>query len=268
MAEAKLRWRPLKAKWTLAKALAVDPLQLKSMATPQKAELAQFLRNQFSTRLNQFTTAGTVSYAVAKLAEDMDSSSKKMLMDMNPFDQIVTTRGKNRVLARAYANRKNPQNALATYITLMQDFFNSKSSTVKGWRSIGYEQDKRIFGYDSHLIRGRRHKGYQDIRFEHTPKYQMTDAERINFWRVYKELYKTDWVPITSYSSDSQREVGQLWMSGDFNKLDFDEAYAKLAELLDARPDVIKETAPGNPADFSQQDVGGGDNLVGGEFVF
>lgn len=250
-----MRWRPLKAKWTLAKALAVDPLQLKSMETPQKAELAQFLRNQFSTRLNQFTRAGAVGYAVAKLAEDMDSSSKKMLMDMNPFDPIVTTRGKSRVLARTYANRKNPQNALATYITLMQDFFNSKSSTVKGWRSIGYEQDKRIFG---EMKDGRKT----------VLKYQMSDAERINFWRVYKELYKTDWVPITSYSSDSQREVGQLWMSGDFNKLDFDEAYAKLAKLLDARPDVIKETVPGNPADFSQQDAGGGDNLVGGEYVF
>lgn len=251
MAEAKVKWRPLKAKWTLAKALAVDPLQLKSMATPQKAELAQFLHSQFSARLSQFTRAGTVGYAVAKLAEDMDFSSKKMLMDMNPFDNIVTTRGKNRVLARAYANRKNPQNALSTYVTLMQDFFNSKSSTVKGWRSIGYEQDKRIFG---EIKVGRKT----------VLKYQMTDAERINFWRVYKELYKTDWVPITSYSSESQREVGQLWMSGDFNKLDFDEAYAKLAELLDARPDVIKESAPGNPADFSQQGGVGGDYLVGG----
>lgn len=244
-------WRPLKAKWTLAKALAVDPMQLRSMNTPQKAELAQFLHNQFSVRLSQFTRAGTVGYAVAKLAEDMDTSSKKMLMDMNPFDNIVTTRGKNRVLARAYANRKNPQNALSTYVVLMQDFFNSKSSTVKGWRSIGYEQDKRIFG---------------EAKFGRKTvlKYQMTDAERINFWRVYKELYKTDWVPITSYSSESQREVGQLWMSGDFNKLDFDEAYAKLAELLDARPDVIKETVPGNPADFSQQGGVGGDYLVGG----
>ena len=226
MAGAKVKWRPLKAKWTLAKALAVDPLQLKSMATPQKAELAQFLHSQFSARLSQFTRAGTVGYAVAKLAEDMDFSSKKMLMDMNPFDNIVTTRGKNRVLARAYANRKNPQNALSTYITLMQDFFSSKSSTVKGWRSIGYEQDKRIFGE----VKVGRKK---------VLKYQMTDAERINFWRVYKELYKTDWIPITSYSSESQREVGQLWVSGDFNKLDFDEAYAKLAELLDIILDYI-----------------------------
>lgn len=248
-------WRPLKAKWTLQKALAVDPIQLRSMATPQKAELAQFLRNQFSTRLNQFTRAGTVGYAVAKLAEDMDSSSKRMLMDMNPFDPIVTTRGKNRVLARAYARRKNPQNALSTYVTLMQDFFNSKSSTVKGWRAIGLEQDKRIFG---EIKDGRKI----------VPKYQMTDAERINFWRVYKELYRTDWTPINSYSSDSQREVGRLWISGDFNKLDLDEAYAKLAELLDSRPDVIKETAPGNPADFTPQDGVGGDNLVGGDYEF
>lgn len=254
MAKAKLSWRPLKAKWTLSKALAVDPLQLKSMATPQKAELAQFLRNQFSSRLSQFTRAGTVGYAVAKLAEDMDSSSKKMLMDMNPFDPIVTTRGKNRVLARAYANRKNPQNALATYITLMQDFFNSKSSSVSGWREIGYEQDKRIFGTGK-------------VGRKTVLNYQMTDAERINFWRVYKELYKTDWIPITSYSSDSQREVGQLWMSGDFSKLDFEAAYAKLAELLDARPDVIKETKPGNPADFTRQAGVGGDNLVGGNEI-
>ena len=81
---ATLRWKPLKSRWTLAKALAVGTMELNRMNTPERAELAQFLRNQFSTRLRTFTKAGTLGYAATKLVDDMTEVSENLMINMNP----------------------------------------------------------------------------------------------------------------------------------------------------------------------------------------
>lgn len=233
---ASLTWAPTGAKWTLKKALAIGPLKLLSMRTEERAELAQFLRSQYAARRAQFTRAGVTGYAMVKLEEDMQEVSEKLGIDMNPHDTVVRTRGGKRYLSKVYAERKNPQNVLATYITLMQDFFNSKSSTVKGWRKIGLEQDLRLFGAKSK-------------RASKTPKYRMSDDERVNFWKVYHELTKTEYTKVQDYSSESQYMVAQLWQSGDFDKSDFEVAYARLSELLNSRPDFLPESSPGDPKD-------------------
>ena len=211
------------------------------MNTPERAELAQFLRNQFNTRLRTFTKAGTLGFAVTKLVDDMSEVSENLMINMNPSDPIVTSKGKQRVLAREYAMRKNPQNALASYVVLMQDFFKAKSSTVAGWRKIGKEQDERIFGTHK--------EGRKTVA-----NYQMTDEERTNFWKVYRELYRTDWISIHDYSSDSQREVGSFWQSGTFDKADFESAYNALVEKLNAKPKFLPEHEPGNENDPFQQE--------------
>lgn len=255
----KISWQKTGRKWNLEAATNVGLLELMKMSTQERAELAQFLRNQFNTRLNSFVRANTVGYAISKLVEDMADVSAKLNIKLDPFDPVVIQRGRKRILSPNFAERKNPQNALASYITLMQDFFKSKSSTVKGWRVIGEEQDKRIFGLVTRVVPGRQYKKKQNIKYETSLRYQMTDAERVMFWKVYRDIYKTGWTSINDYSSDSQRLFGTKWMSGDFNHLDFEEAYSRMVEMLNEVPESIEEHAPGIVGDFFQQE-GGFDN--------
>lgn len=252
---ADIKWKRKGTRWTIKKAVSLSPIEIQRMNTEQRAELAQFLHSQFLTRNAQFKRSGTQGYALTKLIDDMKFVSDKFGMDMNPFDTVVRARGKSRILSSTYANRKNPQNALATYIGLMQDFFSAKSSTVKGWREIGEEQDRRLFGERVVGIRaGRRYKNRTDIRYIKEIRYRMSDAERNTFWKVYRELYKSGaWTGITSYDSEDQRTVARHWQSGDFDKKDFDAAYAAMTRLLNTRPDFLPEHKAGDFGDPTQR---------------
>lgn len=259
---ANISWKSTGRKWSLEAATNVGLMELMKMNTQERAELAQFLRNQFNTRLNSFIRANTVGYALSKLVQDMTDVSEKLNISLDPFDPVVIAKGRRRVLSPAFANRKNPQNALASYITMMQDFFKSKSSTVKGWKEIGVEQDARIFGLVTKVIPGREFKKKQNIKYVTNLRYEMTDAERIMFWKVYRDISKTGWTSINDYSSDSQRLFGTKWMTGDFNRLDFDEAYARMVDKLNERPETIEEHAPGINGDFFQQEGGFDDDYL------
>lgn len=275
-----ISWKGRGRKWSLAAAQNVGLLELMKMNTRQRAELAQFYRNQFILRTDQFARSGRVGYALAKVLKDMEDVNKKLNFHMDPFNPIVVTHKSVHYLSPEWAERKNPQNALASYINIMQDFFKAKSSTVKGWNAIGLAQDKRLFGTlvtnvsryhwkrnpdGSYALneKGRRIKEWYTQTVEH-PEYSMSDAERIMFWRVYEEVRKTGWNGINDYSSDSQRLFATKWQKGDFNRLDFESAYKVLTDMLDERPKGFEEHVPGIKGDFFQQD-GGDDN---GEYVF
>lgn len=261
-------------RWTLKEANALGYFDIRKMSTPEKAELAQFYRNQFGLRIEQFAKAGTVGYAVHKLTADMAEMSEKLGIDMNPLDPIVVPAGRGqRRLSNAYVLMDNPQNKLGAYISLMQKFFTSKSGTVKGWREIGEEQDKRLFGEDVKIIRGKRHKGYQEIRYEYTPKRRMTDRERTLFWRIYHDISKTRYVPLSAiYAQSGQDNFATLWQSPDMWKgidrdsdnddaLDYDKLYARMQALLDREPDNFVEHAPGMGNHSARAE--GGDNING-----
>lgn len=262
---AKLSWKSAGRKWNLEAATHVGLMELMKMNTQERAELAQFLRNQFNKRVNSFVNANTIGYAVSKLVQDMADVSGKLNINLDPFEPVVIARGKRRILSPVFSDRKNPQNALASYITMMQDFFKSKSSTVKGWKEIGAEQDARIFGLVTKVVPGREFKKKQNIKYVTSLRYEMTDAERIMFWKVYRDITKTGWTSINDYSSDSQRLFGTKWMSGDFNHLDFEEAYARMMEMLNAKPKSIEEHAPGIAGDFFQQEGGFDDDYLTGQ---
>ena len=260
----KISWKSTGRKWNLEAATHVGLAELMRMNTQERAELAQFLRNQFNTRVNSFVRANTIGYAISKLVQDMTDVSEKLGVNLDPFSPVVIQRGRTRILSSVFSERKNPQNALASYITMMQDFFQAKSSTVKGWREIGKEQDERIFGLVTKVLPGRKYKKKQNIKYVTTLKYEMSDAERIMFWKVYREITKTGWTSINDYSSDSQRLFGTKWMSGDFNHLDFEEAYKRMEELLNAKPESIEEHVPGIAGDFFQQEGGFDDDYLVG----
>ena len=262
---AETKWKRAGKKWTLKEALSVGPIRLRGMKTEERAELAQFLKSQFTLRLNQFTKAGTIGYAVHKLAKDMEHVSAKLGMKMDPFMNVVTRKGKTRVLAANFAERKNPQNALATYITLMQDFFTAKSSTVRGWREIGENQDRQLFGEITTIKPGRLFKKKQNLIYEKQIAYRMTDAERITFWTVYDMLRKTRWTPLTQkYAAGGQKDFSTLWMTGSFDKRDIEAAYAEMSRLMQGQLDHIEEHKSGDSLDPTRQDEEGGfkDNVL------
>ena len=276
-----LSWKGSGKRWTLKAAQNLGLMGLMKMNTQQRAELAQFYRNQFILRAEQFARAGRVGYALAKVFKDMEDVNEKLGFHLDPFDPIVERRGKYRVLSDEFSMRKNPQNALASYITIMQDFFKAKSSTIKGWDEIGLAQDKRLFGAlvtkvsryhwkrnaDGDYVldeKGHRIKEWYTEERE-TPEYRMSDAERIMFWRVYEEVRKTGWNGINDYSSDSQRLFATHWQTGSFNRLDFSEAYKVLSDMLDERPRYMRENAPGISGDPFQQD---GEGDINGGYQF
>ena len=264
---ATISWNnPGKSKWTLKEALEVSPMRLAVMNTEKRAELAQFLRNQFKSRMSQFTRAGEISPALSTLSYDFTELNKKLGMDLDPFENVVTGNRKLHKLAGDFATRSNPQNALAAYITVMQNFFASKTSTLKGWRDYKQEQDYRLFGHiekeKSKYVRGR-----QYYRNKKVLDYEMTDAERVVFWKVYRDLKKSGWTEINSYDSDIQRKFGSVWRTGKFNKEDIEEAYAKMLEVFDNRPESMRENAPGTSGDPTQPDhVSGEVDVIEGDY--
>ena len=274
-----LSWKGSGKRWTLKAAQNLGLMGLMKMNTQQRAELAQFYRNQFILRTEQFARAGRVGYALAKVFKDMEDVNEKLGFHLDPFDPVVEKRGKYRVLSDEFSMRKNPQNALASYITIMQDFFKAKSSTVKGWDAIGEAQDKRLFGTvvrrtgkfhwqrspNGEYILDKNGKRIKEWEIVESPEYRMTDAERIMFWRVYEEVRKTGWNGINDYSSDSQRLFAYKWQTGDFNRLDFDSAYKVLSDMLDERPRYMRENAPGISGDPFQQD---GEGDINGGYQF
>lgn len=268
---ATLKWKGIGKRWNLKSAQEVGLIDLMRMNTQERAELAQFYRNQFINRVEQFARSSRVGYAVSKVFRDMEDVNKKLGFHLDAFEPIVVAHGKTRQLNDEFAMRKNPQNALASYISVMQDFFKAKSSTISGWDAIGKAQDIRLFG--AHVERtGKFHwqrypngeyvldkngKRIREWEIVETPLYTLTDAERIIFWRVYEEVRKTGWNGINDYSSDSQRLFATQWQTGNFNRLDFDSAYKALTDILDERPKGYPEHVPGINGDFFQQTDGG-----------
>lgn len=252
---ADLSWKGTAKKWTLNEAKSLSPMRIAIMNTQERAELANFLRNQFNTRLSTFTRAGEIGYAVAKLAEDFEKMSDKLGMSVDPFEPVIVSRGKSKTLSPAFADRKNPQNALFSYIVTMQDFFNAKSSTLKGWREIKQEQDFRLFGY-TEKVPSKKVKGRQYYKNVKRLDYTMSDAERITFWRTYKMLKRTGWTEINSYDSDIQRKFGSAWRTGKFDKTDIEAAFSEMLKVFDTRPDYIRESQPGVSSDPTAQDDG------------
>ncbi len=264
---ADTRWKGVGRKWTLKKALDVSPLAILKMDTRSRAELAQFLYTQYRARERTFIKSGVTGYAMVKLKEDMTALNNKLGMDMTLDSPIVTNKGRMRVLSPTYADRKNPQNALMTYITLLQDFFTAKSSTVKGWKQIGEDQDRRLFGERVVSVSaGRKYKNRTVLKYKTEIAHRMSDAERVMFWKVYREAYKADWVNIHSYSSNDQREFATLWMNGTFNHMDIEEAFNAMSKLLSERPDFLPEHPPGVWDDPTALNEEGGnvDNVFGG----
>lgn len=236
------RWKSSEVshKWTLDEAIKVPTEQILHMDIKERAELAYFLQNKLRLRRNQFRKSDIVPYALEKLDKDF----KQMpFFDFN--EPIIKTRGRFRNLNEQYSKLSNPQNRLMAYINMVQDYFNSKSSTVAGYRDIIYEESARLFGYVPDTSRKRGYGPFVKLR------HLMTPEERGKFWDLFHELEKSGKTMI--YSSEQIMESGftKIWLENDWDFNDPTAMFNKMITAVNAYNSTpeYEEHAPGDASD-------------------
>lgn len=253
------RWKPAKKKWTLAEARELGTLGIARLTIPEKAELAQFYYRQFNLRANSFVRSLTVPYAFSKIMSDFEKMSSSdrlsaLQREISLDAPIVKPSGRYRTLNYPFSNMENPGPALNNYIRRMQAFFNAKTSTVAGWKEVSLQQDIQLFGANVENYRRyayitdengkRRRKELTGPFVSVTPKYRMTDAERIKFWAIVDLAKDAGWLNRFGYSSaQAHRQIASLWLSGTLDHNDIDAAYSKILEILEEQ-DVIRGMYP------------------------
>lgn len=220
--------KSIQNKWTLEKARKIPMMEVMKMKIPERAELAYFLQTALKKRMVSFERAKSYNnpYAYEKLQKDF-----KELNDISGYNfdfnaPVIQTRGKTRMLGPEYARIEQPAPKLLSYINQLQDFFNSKSSTVKGWKEIIRNESMKLFGY----------KEYSTKRGTHIVlNHLMTEQERENFWKLWTELKASGKVAVSAYVSESMKETGfiHIWREKlKNNEWDYDDLTSMLNTML------------------------------------
>lgn len=119
----------------------------------------------------------------------------------------------------------------------IQEFFNSRTSDVKGAREVMREQDIRIFGSNE---RG-------------NPVKRMTVEERTKFWSVYEEYLRTYKSAEARYGSQRiQQYLGELTIKGR-KSTRFGRGETGLMEQLESLDQLLRES--GESDDFEGRNV-------------
>ena len=254
-------------KWTLAKATKLTPAQVATMKEGEKAELAAFYYRQYNLRVNSYLRAKDleIPFAFQKLLRDFEELSTNPIMRgraMSLEYSPATIRKGKVTLSRMFDNNPFSSQSLSVYINTMRGFFTSKSSTVSGWKEIALQQDIRLFGADI-VQRRRKVNGKWQLVDVEIPKRRLTDDERRKFWAIYHEAMKAGWDNVYGYdSTQQQRALASLWVSGNFEAVDIDTAYKAVTAIIESktRNRVYPEYAPGdssNPTRLTGDNLGG-----------
>lgn len=111
----------------------------------------------------------------------------------------------------------------------IQEFFNSKTGTVKGAREVMREQDIRIFG--------KTEKG--------NPRHRMTIKERVEFWATYKEFMKSNPTYNDAFMSGKiQQYLGEIAVDDRKSKGEDEDASVDLIQRLNKLKSMAKERNP------------------------
>lgn len=255
-----LPWKPRgMRKWTLESALNATSTDIIRMKVPERAELANFLQSQLKRRVASYNRAKDYNhpFAYQKLQDDFKELSEIVDYGFDFNQPIIESHGNKHMLSPAYAALDNPNAKLYSYISQLQDFFTSKSSTVKGWREIIRNESMKLFGY-------------REISTKRGPRiylnHMMTEAERETFWSLYEELKKSGKVVLPPYTSEAMKETGftRIWREKlKNNEWDFDDLTGMLNKMLAEMKKSgvfvydIPEHVPGNSTDPTQPDGDG-----------
>lgn len=190
-------------KWTLEEASKLTFFQINKMRVPERAELANYLQNQLRLRVMSYNRAKTYNhpFAYEKLQKDFKELIEASDYNFDFNAPVLKVQGRKRMLSDEYAALSNPGARLLSYITQLQDFFASKSSTVAGWKDVIRNESMKLFGYKEYKTK----KGSRIVL-----NHLMTEEEREYFWKLYEEIRKSGKVAFTSYVSESMKVTGFL----------------------------------------------------------
>lgn len=127
----------------------LDPEVIGKMQSTELKKTLEQARKKYETRVGQFDKQGKYFYSYAR----------------TKMDDYYSEVGKPSI-------KKISRNRAMAELFRLQEFFNSKSSTVKGARDVNREQDIRIFGIDDN---GK-------------PIKKMTSEQRKAYWTLYEEF--------------------------------------------------------------------------------
>lgn len=177
--------------------------RLNGLNQEQAAEMLKQFREKFRYRQKAFDRAGSGVYSPA--LEKMEE----------------------------YYNRNGVQspesmslNKIRSELFNIKDFFNAKTSDVKGARQVMREQDIRIFG----------------AKEDGKPMHRMTTEERVKFWEVYDEFLRTYKNAEAIYGSDKiQQYLGEMTIGDRKNKNAFRKGSIGLMQQLSALQKTLRE---------------------------
>lgn len=166
----------------LVKLKAKNPEDMKKLRA-----YVNLLRQGYNRRIAEFERKGIYSYAA--------DAAKRSKVKNVPVAQL--TKGMSPDRAR---------NTLLAEFAKYQQFFQSKTSNIKGIKEVNAEQDKRIFK-------------------DSTNRSSMTDAEREAFWSLYEEFVSNAGITKTAYMTSSriQQYIAEAIFSGGPDSADGNE---------------------------------------------
>ena len=205
-----------KSKETKAEKIAKKPIEEFAKFKTTESDLKQMekefrtLQQGYIKRAKQFEDKGIYSSAVVGMKEFSD-----------PYlDSIAELRKQYEGRPSAWRNR------MLSEIAIFHNFFNNKTSTLKGAYEATREQDARLFGKDE--------KG--------NPIRTMTEEERSSYWRVYNEYLRLHENRMLA-SNQVQQVVSRFFINGElpiWNSME-DENFDLVALLEKIEEQMQKE---------------------------
>ena len=220
----------------------VEMWQLLQMTTPERAAYAESLRQKAASRARRIIRSGEYSYSLDRMmtlfgdeigdygGASLRYKDKRKLhgREYSLFDPVVVSAGRGRQgLSEEFNQYRDAHNALSAYITILQDFLQSQTSTLSGIRAMNTNWDRAIFGT---VKRGR----------SITARHRMSADERKKFWAVYRELkLKYGDIKPNFFTSTDENGLMRVW-SRDFSKfkeMSFEEIYAAVVKSIEEGSD-------------------------------
>lgn len=187
------------SKMTKKKFLKLSPAEIGKLDKNKLKDVLRGARQLFNAQEKVFEKYKDKvwSGALAKMQDFYDENTQKPVSKMN-------------------------MSQMRSEVFRLQDFFESKTSTVPGARKVMKEQDERIFGVNEKTGR---------------PNRRMTLEERNKFWAAYNtfvSLHSEDYIRRMG-SNTIQQYLGDIVMSSRGNLEIGADFFAKMARDLEAR---------------------------------
>lgn len=197
----------------------LTPDEIGKLNKKEMVDLLKDARKKLDTRLKTFSKQGKNFYSPAQ-------EKIREYYEENP-QQSINKVSRNRALNEIFN---------------IQDFFRSKTGTVKGAKEVMREQDARIFGVNEKSGR---------------PLHRLTTDQRTAFWQVYNEFTSQYKTAIAAFTSGKiQQYLGERVLSTKGRKLDYQDGQL----MFDMWKDLIEQRRGGASIDTRNILTGRRDN--------